>query len=112
MPTEPITETLPETSLANTLNILKSRLADGVKVTPVCLAVIGWLCETPTDPSIAEIQRSGEGRVWLRLSDEARMEPLCSFLDFLSQIRIIGDSLGLSEPQIQTLVAWTRSRLG
>lgn len=117
MPTEPITDALvtdpgPETLLAETLSILKNRLADGVKVTPVCLAVIGWLCETPTDPAIAEIQRTGEGRVWLRLSDESRMEPLCSFLDFLSQVRIISSSLGLTEPQTQTLIAWTRSRLG
>ena len=112
MPTEPITETLPETLLADTLNVLKGRLAGGIKVTPVCLGVIGWLCETPTNPSIAEIRRTDEGRVWMRLSDESRMEPLCSFLDFLSQVRIIGSSLGLTEPQIQTLIAWTRSRLG
>ena len=112
MPTEPTPDALPETLLAETLNVLKNRLADGIKVTPVCLAVIGWLCETLTDPAIAEIRRTDEGRVWLRLSDEARMEPLCAFLDFLSQIRIIGSSLGLTEPQIQALIAWTRSRLG
>lgn len=112
MRTEPTADALPETLLAETLNVLKSRLADGVKVTPVCLAVIGWLCETPTDPAVAEIRRTDEGRVWLRLSDESRMEPLCAFLDFLSQIRIIGGSLGLTEPQTQALIAWTRSRLG
>ena len=117
MPTEPITnavitDTLPETLLAETLSVLKSRLAGGVKVTPACLAVIGWLCETPTEPAIAEIRRNAEGLVWLRLSDESRMEPLCSFLDFLAQVQIIGRSLTLTEPQIQSLIAWTRSRLG
>ena len=117
MPTEPVmtepgADALEEVTLAETLDFLKSRLAAGIKVTPVCLAVIGWLCETPTDPAIAEIRRTDEGRVWLRLSDETRMEPLCSFLDFLSQVRIIGHSLKLSEPQTQHLIAWTRQRLG
>jgi len=112
MPTEPLTDEVTDETLADTLRVLRSRLADGVKVTPVCLAVIGWLCETLTDPAIAEIQRTDEGRVWLRLSDESRMEPLCSFLDFLSQVRIIGSSLKLTEPQTQYLIAWTRQRLG
>ena len=110
--TDPLTNDLAEATLAETLSVLKSRLAAGVKVTPVCLAVIGWLCEAPTDPAVAEIKRTGEGRVWLRLSDETRMEPLCSFLDFLSQVRIIGHSLKLSEAQTQHLIAWTRQRLG
>ena len=88
MTTEPVTDDAAEATLAETLSVLKSRLAAGVKVTPVCLAVIGWLCETPTDPAIAEIRRTDEGRIWLRLTDESRMEPLCSFLDFLSQVRI------------------------
>ena len=95
-----------------TLNALQNRLAAGVKATPLCLAVIGWLCETPTEPAIAEIQRNAEGLVWLRLSDESRMEPLCSFLDFLAQVRIISASLGMNEAQAQHLVAWTRQRLG
>lgn len=112
MMTEPVTDDAAEATLAETLSVLKGRLAAGVKVTPVCLAVIGWLCETSTDPAIAEIRRTDEGRVWLRLSDESRLEPLCSFLDFLSQVRIIGHSLKLSEPQTQHLIAWTRQRLG
>ena len=101
-----------EEAPAETLRVLQSRLAAGVKVTPVCLAVIGWLCDTPTDPAIAEIKRTDEGRVWLRLTDESRMEPLCSFLDFLSQVRIIGHSLKLTEAQTQHLIAWTRQKLG
>ena len=112
MPTEPLTDEVTDETLADTLGVLRSRLDAGVKVTPVCLAVIGWLCETSTEPAIAEIQRTDEGRVWLRLSDESRMEPLCSFLDFLSQVRIIGHSLKLTELQTQHLVAWTRQRLG
>lgn len=95
-----------------TLSSLKRRLADGLKATPVCLAVIGWLCDTPTEPAVAEIRRTAEGLVWLRLSDEARMEPLCSFLDFLAQVRIIGASLELTEEQTRQIVAWTRQRLG
>jgi len=95
-----------------TLSVLKSRLAAGVKATPLCLAVIGWLCETPTEPAIAEIRRNAEGLVWLRLSDETRMEPLCSFLDFLAQVRIISASLQMTETQTQHLIAWTRQRLG
>lgn len=117
MPTEPTTDdlaeaALAEATLAETLSVLKDRLAAGIKVTPVCLAVIGWLCETSTDPAIAEIKRTDEGRVWVRLSDETRLEPLCSFLDFLSQVRIIGHSLKLTEAQTQHLIAWTRQRLG
>ena len=95
-----------------TLGVLKDRLGQGLKATPLCLAVIGWLCATPTEPAIAEIQRNAEGLVWLRLSDESRMEPLCSFLDFLSQVRIISASLHMTEEQTQHLVAWTRQRLG
>ena len=95
-----------------TLRLLKSRLTDGLKATPLCLAVIGWLCEAPTEPEIAEIRRNAEGLVWLRLSDEARMEPLCSFLDFLSQVRIICKTLTLTEEQTQQVIAWTRQRLG
>ncbi len=116
MPTELVPdavaeETEAEETLADTLGVLKHRLAGGVKATPVCLAVLGWLCETPTDPAIAEIQRTAEGRVWLRLSDESRMEPLCSFQDFLTQVRIIGTALSLTEAQTQALVAWTRKKL-
>jgi hypothetical protein len=95
-----------------TLGFLKGCLQKGVKATPLCLAVIGWLCDTPTEPQIAEIQRNAEGLVWLRLSDETRMEPLCSFLDFLSQVRVICQSLQMTEAQTQHMIAWTRQRLG
>ncbi len=88
-----------------TLSVLKSRLAAGVKATPLCLAVIGWLCETPTEPAIAEIRRNAEGLVWLRLSDETRMEPLCSFLDFLAQVRISSTSLQMTVGVTQLLPA-------
>jgi hypothetical protein len=97
---------------AGTLQVLKSRLTAGVKATPLCLAVIGWLCDTPTEPAVAEIRRNAEGLIWLRLSDETRLEPLCSFLDFLSQVRIISSSLHMTEEQTQHLVAWARQRLG
>ena len=103
---------LADPSTAETLSVLKSRLAAGIKATPLCLAVIGWLCETPTEPAIADIRRTAEGLVWLRLSDEVRMEPLCSFLDFLAQVRVISASLGMTEAQTQHLIAWTRQRLG
>ena len=96
----------------DTLLVLKNRLAKGVKATPLCLAIIGWLCDTPTEPAVTEIRRNAEGLVWLRLSDELRMEPLCSFLEFLSQIRVICSSLDMTEEQTQYLVAWTRQRLG
>ncbi len=98
--------------LAETLRTLKDRLTRGVTVTPVCLAILGWLCGTPTDPAVAELQRSAEGRVWLRLTDEARMEPLCSFSEFLAQVRIIAASLSLTDPQTHALEIWTRQRLG
>lgn len=104
--------TLADPILEETLDTLKRRLAGGLKATPLCVAVVGWLCETPTDPAIAEIHRGGEGLVWLRLSDETRMEPLCAFLEFLSQVRIICTSLSLSEAQTQAAVAWTRQQLG
>ncbi len=98
--------------LEETLSTLQARLRAGLKATPLCVAVIGWLCETPTDPAVAEIHRGGEGLVWLRLSDETRMEPLCAFLEFLSQVRVICASLALSEAQTQAVVAQARHRLG
>ena len=92
--------------------LLRSHLERGVKASPLCVAVIGWLCGVPTDPFIADIRRSPDGQVVLRLSGEKSAEPACSFLEFLDQIRIIGESLGLPQPQTMQLVSWARQWLG
>jgi len=91
---------------------LQSCLERGVKASPLCIAVIGWLCGVKTNPFIAEIRRTSDGQVLLRLSGERSAEPVCSFLEFLDQIRIIGDSLGLPQAQTMQLVAWARQWLG
>jgi len=92
--------------------LLRSHLENGVKASPLCVAVIGWLCGVPTDPFIADIHRSADGQVLLRLSGERSTEPLCSFLEFLDQIRIIGESLQMPQAQTMHLVALARQWLG
>lgn len=96
----------------DTRAFLQSSLERGVKASPLCVAVIGWLAGVRTDPFIADIRRSPDGQVLLRLSGERSAEPVCSFLEFLDQIRIIGESLGLPQPQTMQLVAWARQWLG
>lgn len=91
---------------------LQSCLERGVKASPLCIAVIGWLCGVKTNPFIADIRRTSGGKVLLRLSGERSAEPVCSFLEFLDQIRIIGESLGLPQAQTMQLVAWARQWLG
>lgn len=92
--------------------VLHARLRQGVKASPLCRAVMGWLCDTRTDPAIADIRRTAEGRIWLRLSDEGTLEPLCTFLEFLDQIRIVCESLRMTDEQTRQMVAWARQRLG
>lgn len=104
MPTLPLAE--------NPLEILKSRLEAGIKATPLCTAIIGWIADVPTEPSVAEIRRSAEGDVLLRLSDEETLEPLCSFFEFLKEVRVICLSFGLSESQTARVAADVRRRLG
>ena len=104
MPTRPLAE--------NPLEILKARLERGVNATPLCIAITGWIADVPTSPSVAEIRRSAEGDIVLRLSDEETLEPLCSFFDFLKQIRTICQSLGLTEGQTARVAADVRQRLG
>ena len=96
----------------NPLEILKTRLEAGVNATPLCVAITGWIADVPTAPSVVEIRRSAEGDIVLRLSDEETLEPLCSFFDFLKQIRTICQSLGLTEGQTARVAADVRQRLG
>lgn len=88
------------------------RLKKGVRASPVCRAVMGWLSETRVDPFVAEIRRSSDGQVLLRLSCEVTVEPLCTFLEFLDQVRVICESLNMSDEQTRHMVAWARERLG
>ena len=104
MPTLPLAE--------NPLEILKARLERGVNATPLCVAITGWIADVPTSPSVEEICRSAEGDILLRLSDEEAAEPLCSFFDFLKQIRTICQSLGLTEGQTARVATEVRRRLG
>ena len=91
---------------------LRSRLRAGVKASPLCVAVLGWLCGLQTDPFIADIQRSSKGDVLVRLSGESTLAPVCSFLEFLDQVRIICESLDLPPDQTMQVVAWARQWLG
>lgn len=92
--------------------LFQAHLQRGVKASPLCVAVIGWLCGVKTNPFIADIRRSTEGQVLVRLSGEKRLEPVCSFLEFLDQIRIICESLHLSQAQTMQIVALARQWLG
>ena len=104
---------MPNVPLAeNPLEILKTRLEAGVNATPLCVAITGWIADVPTTPSVAEIRRSSDGDILLRLSDEEAVEPLCSFFDFLKQIRTICQSLGLTEGQTARVATEVRRRLG
>lgn len=91
---------------------LKARLQSGVNASPLCIAVIGWLCEVQTDPFIADIQRSADGLILIRLSGERSLEPFCSFLEFLDQIRIICETLRMPQAQTMQIVAQARHWLG
>ena len=104
MPAEPCAE--------DSRAFLQSCLERGVKASPLCIAVIGWLCGVKTNPFIADIRRTSDGQVLLRLSGERSAEPVCSFLEFPDQIRIIGESLGLTQAQTMQLVSWARQWLG
>ena len=104
---------MPNLPLAeNPLEILKTRLEAGVNATPLCTAITGWIADAPTQPSVADIRRSAEGDILLRLSDEETTEPLCSFFEFLKEIRTICLSFGLSESQTASVAANVRQRLG
>jgi hypothetical protein len=104
---------MPALPLAeNPLEILKSRLEAGIKATPLCVAITGWIADVPTEPSVADIRRSAEGDVLLRLSDEQASEPLCSFFEFLKEIRTICLAFGLSESQTARVATEVRQRLG
>ena len=92
------------------LEILRLRLETGVKVTPLCRAVIGWLANVPTDPFVAAVALRGE-RVALRLSDEPGLEPFGSLDDFLTQIAVVGRSLGLDAAQTSFLLTRARDLL-
>jgi hypothetical protein len=93
------------------LMLIQDHLRRGVRATPLCLAVMGWLSGTPTTPSIADIRRTDDGLIWLQLSDEPELSPLCSFTQFLQQIEVICTSLPLNEEQTHHVVSLASQRL-
>jgi hypothetical protein len=92
------------------LATVRARLQQGVRATPLCRAIMGWLCETPTTPSVVDVGLF-QGDVWLRLSDEAEPEPVGTLLNFLAQVHLIAVSLGMNEEEAQQIVAAARRRL-
>jgi hypothetical protein len=90
---------------------LRSCLQAGIRASHLCVAIMGWLCNHSTVPSVAETKLQG-GQVWLRLSDEDRLEPVMSFLEFLDQVRIVCVSIGLTDAQTAQVVARARHLLG
>ena len=103
---------MPNPLSENPIDILKARLEAGINATPLCVAITGWIADVPTSPSVTEIRRSAEGDILLRLSDEDSAEPLCTFFEFLKQVRIICQSFGLSEAQTARVATEVRRRLG
>ena len=94
----------------NPLEILRLRLATGVKATPLCLAIMGWLTNVPTVPFVAAIVLQDE-QVTLRLSDEAAMEPLGSVGEFLDQVAVICHALRFDGAQTSYLLTRARDLL-
>ncbi len=86
----------------NALEILKSRLEASIKATPLCIAIAGWIADVHTELSVADIRRSAEGDVLLRLSDEETVETLSTFFEFLNQVKVICQLLALNEVQTAT----------
>jgi hypothetical protein len=93
------------------LTLLQDHLRRGVRATPLCLAVMGWLSGTPTTPSITDIRRTDDGLIWLQLSDEPELSSLCSFTQFLQQVEVICISLPLDEMQTRHIVTLASQRL-
>jgi hypothetical protein len=93
------------------LSLLRSRLRQGLKATPLCLAIIGWLCDFPTKPSVAEIRRNPDDKVWLRLSNEATLAAFSTVEEFLDQIKIICQSVGMTKGQKQATLTWAKEKL-
>jgi hypothetical protein len=91
--------------------LIAGALSRGVRATPLCRAVMGWLCGAPTEPSVAEIRRSADGWVWLRLSGESAATPLLSYLEFLDQVRVICRALRMSDDQTRQITGWAQMRL-
>ena len=94
----------------NPLEILRHRLGAGVKATPLCLAIMGWLANSPTNPFVAAIMLRGE-EVALRLSDEPTLEPLSSLGEFLDQVAVICQSLRFDAAQTSYLLTRARDLL-
>ncbi len=91
--------------------LLRAALAHGARATPLCRAVMGWLCGEATEPSIVRAHVGADGRVWLRLSDEAYPEPFGTFLEFLEQVRVLCVALGMTELQTRQAVGLAQTRL-
>ena len=92
------------------IDTLRVCLQTGLKASPLCVAILGWLCDVPTEPSVAQISLRW-GQVALRMSDEATPSPFGSLVEFLDQIRLACDSLGLTHAQTARVVSWARHRL-
>ena len=92
------------------LELLRRRLEAGVRATPLCIAIIGWLCNDPTDPFVAAMELQ-HNQVALRLSNEPALEPLCSLLDFLDQVRVICRAFQFDAAQTGYVVTRARQLL-
>jgi hypothetical protein len=100
-----------DTANADPRDILRARLQEGVRVSSLSVAVLGWVCDVPTQPSVGEVSlRSGQ--VTMRMADEGVFFPFGSLTEFLDQTRIVCGSLGLTDAQTEWVVARARRRLG
>lgn len=92
------------------LELLQLRLEAGVRVTPLCRAVMGWLANVPTDPFVAAVALQGE-RVALRLSDEPALEPFGSVNKILDQVGVMCQALHFDPAQTSVLLTRARDLL-
>jgi hypothetical protein len=93
-----------DTANADPRDILRARLQEGVRVSSLSVAVLGWVCDVPTQPSVGEVSlRSGQ--VTMRMADEGVFFPFGSLTEFLDQTRIVCGSLGLTDAQTEWVVA-------
>ena len=84
-----------------------------ISANPVALAVLGWITDmTVTEPRIEELHATADGFVMVRHSDETTAQTFCSLPDFLGQVGQLCSEIGLTESQVERVVATVRKRVG
>lgn len=109
-----MTETSAIPLCENPIELLRTRLMEGtLSATPLCIAVIGWLCDfEATDPYIVAIHRTSEGQLLgQRSGDGGANDFLGSEEAFLAEIGVVCEALGFKKSQTRRVLDEARRRL-